>query len=119
METEPSEVDILIRSGQYWQLVTGEVRRGESGHQSWEEVDVKQVNTVCNLGTWFETNLTMNMDIKKTCSSTFFYLYNIKRIRKDLTSESAAALVHAFITSRVDYCNSLHYGLPGYQLHKL
>ena len=53
------------------------------------------------------------------CSSAFFYLYNIKRIRKYLTSESAAALVHAFITSRVDYCNSLYYGLPDYQLHKL
>jgi len=29
--TEPAEVDILIGSDQYWQIVTGEVRRGESG----------------------------------------------------------------------------------------
>ena len=28
---EPAEVDILIGSDQYWQIVTGEVRRGESG----------------------------------------------------------------------------------------
>ena len=70
-----------------------------------DEVDVKLVNTVRNFGTWLDTNLKMNADTYKTCSSAFFYLYNIKRIRKYLTSESAAALLHAFITSRVDYCN--------------
>ena len=63
------------------------------------EASVKLVHTASNLGTWFNTNLTINMDINKTCSSAFFYLYNIKRIRKCLTRESAMALVHAFITS--------------------
>ena len=50
---------------------------------------------------------------------TFHYLCNIKRIRKYLSRESTEMLVQAFITSRVDYCNSLLYGLPNYQLNKL
>ena len=29
------------------------------------EADVKLVNTACNLGTWFDTNLTMNTDLNK------------------------------------------------------
>ena len=48
----------------------------------------------------------MNKDINKTHRSALFYLYNINYY---LTSESAAALLHTFVTSHVDYCNSLYY----------
>ena len=44
---------------------------------------------------------------------------NIRRIRKYLSKQSTETLIHAFVSSRVDYCNSLLYGLPAYQLNKL
>ena len=40
-------------------------------------------------------------------------------IRKYLTKESAAVVVHAFVTSKLDYSNALLYGLPKYQLQRL
>ena len=40
-------------------------------------------------------------------------------VRKYLSRSSSETLIHAFITSRLDYCNSLLYGLPKYQLSKL
>ena len=61
----------------------------------------------------------INVHITKTCSSAFYYLYNIRHIRKYLSRSSSETLIHAFITSRLDYCNSLLYGLPKYQLSKL
>ena len=61
----------------------------------------------------------MSTHISKLCGVAFYHLHNIKRIRKYLSRESTEMLVHAFITSRVDYCNSLLYGLPNYQLNKL
>ena len=55
----------------------------------------------------------------KTCSRAFYYLYNIRHIRKYLSKSNSETLTHAFITSRLDYCNSLLYGLPKYRQSKL
>ena len=70
------------------------------------------VNTkpiVTNLGSWFDSQLSMSTHISKLCSSAFFHLHNIRRIRKFLSPVETNSLVHAFVTSRVDHCNSLLY----------
>ena len=74
--------------------------------------NVSPVSTVRNLGSWFDSQLTMCSHISKLCSVAFHHLCNIRRIRKYLSQETAGTLVHAFITSRIDYCNSLLYRLP-------
>ena len=58
-----------------------------------------------NLGAWFDCHFNLNSNITKTCRSTFFHLHNIRSVRKYRSIESAEKLVHAFITSRLDYCN--------------
>ena len=80
---------------------------------------VSPVSAVRNLGSWFDSQLTMSSHISKLCSVAFYHLCNIRRIRKYLSQETAGTLVHAFITSRIDYCNSLLYGLPSNQLAKI
>ena len=74
---------------------------------------------VRNLGAWFDSKMSMLSHINKTCSSAFNYLYNMRRIRKYLSRSVTESLVHAFITSRIDYCNSLLYGLPNSHIMKL
>ena len=61
----------------------------------------------------------MSTHIEKLRNTTFFYLYDIRRMRKYLDKKSLLTLVHAFITSRLDYCNSLLYGLPNTAIFKL
>ena len=73
-----------------------------------------------NLGCWFDQQLSMVTNINKVCSASYsVYLHNIRRIRNFLSVESTKLLVHALVTSRIDYCNSLLYGLPQTQLSKL
>ena len=83
------------------------------------KVNIAPHSPVKNLGVWFDSNLSMVDHITKTCSAAFYYLYNIRRIRKYLTKECTETLIHAFISSRLDYCNSLLFGVPECHLHKL
>ena len=56
---------------------------------------------------------------KYLCKSLVCHFKICSRSEKYLNKESAAKFVYAFITSKLDYCNSLFYGLPNYQLRKL
>ncbi|TWW57645.1 hypothetical protein D4764_07G0003640 [Takifugu flavidus] len=75
--------------------------------------------SVRNLGVTFDQNLFFNSHIKTVSRSAFFHLRNITKIRKLLTRHDAEKLVHAFVTSRLDYCNSLLSGCPNSSLRSL
>ena len=55
-------------------------------------------------------------DVSRTA---YYHLYNIGRIRCYLSQSAAEQLVHAFITSKLDYCNALLCGLPSLLTKKL
>ena len=89
------------------------------GHIKVGKVNIAPHFPIKNLGVWFDSNLSMVDHITKTCSAAFYYLCNIRRIRKYLKKECTETLIHAFISSRLDYCNSLLFGVPECHLHKL
>ena len=66
-----------------------------------------------------DCNLKFHKQINNLCKSSYYFLYNIRKIRKYLTKVLTATLVHAPVISRLDYCNSILYGLPAYQIAKL
>ena len=88
-------------------------------HVSVGSVDIFPVQKACNLGVWCDSHLSMSTHITKTCGAAFYWLYNIKRISKFLSEENLISVIHAFVTSRLDYCNSILYGLPSSELIKL
>ena len=64
-------------------------------------------STVRNLGVTFDQEMSFDSHIKLISRTAFFHLRNIMKIRNILSLQDAEKLVHAFVTSRLDYCNSL------------
>ena len=80
---------------------------------------VKPVNKARNLGIIFDSNMNLNDQINHVCKKANHQLIKIKQLRKYLSKKDTETLVHAFITSSIDYCNSIYYNLPKKQILKL
>ena len=75
--------------------------------------------SVRNLGVVFDCIFNMENHITSVCQSCYFHLRNIGTIRPYLNNEIAAQIIHSFVTSKLDYCNSLLYGLTEKSLSRL
>ena len=67
---------------------------------------------VRNLGVIFDQHLYFKSHVKQISRTAFFHLHNIAKIWHIVSQEDAEKTVHAFVTSRLDYCDSLFSGFP-------
>jgi hypothetical protein len=72
-----------------------------------------------NLGVIFDRFMNMEEQVKQICKAVNFHLRNIHSIRRVLSQYATEKLVHALVTSRLDNCNALLYGIPQAEIHKL
>ncbi|XP_078103106.1 uncharacterized protein LOC144515831 [Sander vitreus] len=72
-----------------------------------------------NLGVSFDSTLSLEPHIRHVIKTSFFHLRNIAKIRPSLTPPAAEKLIHAFISSRLDYCNSLLLGISSTNINRL
>ena len=63
-------------------------------------------------GVVFNQYLTFQDHISGICKSTHFHMRSIGRNRNLLTFVATAQLIHAFIITRLDFCNSILYNIP-------
>ena len=61
----------------------------------------------------------MKTHVDTKCTAAFHQLYSLRRIRKYLSHQATESLIHAFIFSHIDYCNSLLNGASKYLIKKL
>ena len=66
-----------------------------------------------------DQSLDLTDHVNKICVSCQYHLRNIAKIRKSLSEDTSQILIHAFISSKLDNCNSLFYRLPKHLLNRL
>ena len=69
-------------------------------------------NNARNIGVIFYSHVNLEKHVMNTGKTAFYHLRNIAKIRNCLSQDNAETLVHAFISSKLDFCDALLYGLP-------
>ena len=64
---------------------------------------ISQSSTIKNLGVTFDSTLSFDQHIKEITKIAVYHLHNIAKIRSFLSSADAEILIHAFVSSRLDY----------------
>ena len=81
---------------------------------------VSTVNTARDLGVVLDSELTMSAQVSAVCRSGFFFqLRQLRPVVRSLSTDATKTLVQAFISNRLDYCNSLLYGITDNLLRRV
>ena len=82
---------------------------------------VKNSRSAKNIGVIFDETLSLSLHINNITKTSYYHLFffQISRIRQYLTENAATKLVCSLILPRLDYANSLLFGLPDILLDKL
>ena len=68
-------------------------------------------HVVSNLGVKLDSELKLDKQIGSVVQKSFFQLRQISKVKSILPRPDLEKLIHAFITTRLDYCNALYVGI--------
>ena len=71
------------------------------------------------LGVHIDCNLNFDHHVSTIVSSSMYHLKNIAKIKRYLSQSDTEKLVHGLISSKLDYCNSVLFGMKSETLGKL
>ena len=77
------------------------------------------VDNVKSLGVYTDSNLSMDVQVSAVCRSCNFHIRAFRPIRPDLLADLAKIFSCRIVGSRLDYCNSLLYGISAKNLKTL
>uniref|UniRef100_A0A3P9JT56 Reverse transcriptase domain-containing protein n=1 Tax=Oryzias latipes TaxID=8090 RepID=A0A3P9JT56_ORYLA len=72
-----------------------------------------------NLGVILDCHFKFDKQVSAVVQSSFYHLRLLSKVKPYLPHDTLERVVHAFIFSRLDYCNSLYSGINQSLLHRL
>ena len=72
-----------------------------------------------SLGVTFDNNFKFDRQIGSVIKGAFFQLRILSKVKPYLSPKDLETVIHAFISSRLDYCNALYVGLDQHLLRCL
>lgn len=75
--------------------------------------------TVSNLGFKMDSDFKLDRKIGAVVKSSFFHLRQLAKVKPILERQHFETVILAFITSRLDYCNALYFGVSQSSLARL
>lgn len=83
------------------------------------QAEIHPSQSLRNLGVLFDPQMSMFDHVKNVSRKGFAQLKRIRQIRSYLDQRTTENIVHAFVTSNIDYCNALLFGAPKYVIQTL
>ena len=66
-----------------------------------------------------DSNLSFDRHVNYIVTTSLYHLKNISKIKRYLTASETETVVHAFLSNKLDYCNSLLFGVNQVTISKL
>jgi len=80
---------------------------------------ITTVDSARDLGVTLDSHLIMSAHVSSMCRSAYCFLCQLRPVVRSLTEDAAKTAVHAFISMRLDYCNSLLCGISDTLLRRI
>jgi len=80
---------------------------------------LRVVDTARNIGVVIDSQLSMSAHVAEVCRGGYYQQRQLQPLKRCVTDEAIKTLTHAFISSRLDYCNVLYCGIADGLLSRL
>jgi len=102
-----------------WLCSSQQLQRLNIPHVNILSTRVDVADTARDLGVINDSQLSLSAQVAALSRSGYFQLRQLRPIIRSLTTEAAKTIAQAFISCRLDYCNSLLYGISDSLLQRL